>query len=386
MRTIRLLRLVLALATAGGIVVTLKLWVSSHRLFPLTPVWGGLPQPPFPLDYVLVGLLLASLAGVAMAPRAGLFIKIFLALAGLLAALDQSRWQPWVLQYAVMFGALLILPWNRPLQWTARETAGALDACRVFMAWTYFYSGLQKLGYGFVIVLAGMLEPVFKRLHLNTAWLTLHFLLPTALLLGLVECASGAMLVFRRTRLVAVVCMILMHLSLLLWLGPLGLHWNYAVLPWNLAMIVLLLLLFRPRSPWDLKALRRSHPYAKAVAVVFGVLPLLTLIGVWDSYLGFSLYSGNVKIATIHVPPTQIPELPELVRRYTQPDGLIQIDRWCEAELGAALYPETRIFVSVGRQVANWLSPGSVVRVIEVDRPSRLTGRRKATTFDPLTY
>src|SRR5713226_8678140 len=128
---VALLRAVLALAAAGGILTTLKLWVSSHRLFPLTPIWGGLLQPPFPWDYVLVGLLLTSLAAIGLAPRAGLFIKIFLALLAVLAALDQCRWQPWVLQYAVMFGALLILPWNRPLQWTARETAGTLDACRL---------------------------------------------------------------------------------------------------------------------------------------------------------------------------------------------------------------------------------------------------------------
>ncbi len=385
-RTIRLLRVVLALAAAGGILTTLKLWVSSHRLFPLTPVWGGLPQPGFPWDYVLVSLLLASLAAIGFAPRAGLFIKILLGLLALLAALDQCRWQPWVLQYAVMFGALLTVPWNRPSQWTARQTAGALDACRVFMTWTYFYSGLQKLGYGFVIVLAGMLEPVFQRLHLNTAWLTHKFLLPAALLLGLVECASGVMLVFRRTRPAALVCMILMHISLLLWLGPLGLHWNYAAWPWNLAMIALLLLLFRPSSRWDLKALARSHPYTKAVAVAFGVLPLLTLIGLWDSYLGFSANSGNIKAGNVYIPPKRISELPELVRRYTKPDGVIEIDQWCEGELGAPLYPETRIFVSVGRQVANWLSSGSVVRVIELDRPNPFTGQRKGTGFDPLTY
>jgi uncharacterized membrane protein YphA (DoxX/SURF4 family) len=385
-RTIRLLRLVLVLATAVGLAITPKLWVSSHRLFPLTPVWGGLPQPPFPFDYILAGLLLASLAGVELAPQAGLFIKIFLALAGLLAALDQGRWQPWVLQYAVMFGALLILPWNRPSQWTARETGGALDACRLFMAWTYFYSGLQKLGYGFVIVLAGMLEPVFQRLHLNTAWLTLRLLVPAALLLGLVECASGVMLVFERTRPVAVVSTILMHVSLLLWLGPLGLNWNYAIWPWNLAMIALLLLLFRRGSPWDFKTLARRHPYAQAVGVVFGVLPLLTLLGWADSDLGFSLYSGAIKAGNIYVPPQRVPELPELVRHYTKPDGLIEIDKWCEAELGAPLYPETRVFVAVGRQVASWLGPGATVRVIEVERPNRLTGQRKATTFDPLKY
>ncbi len=386
LRSIRWLRLVLVLAAAGGILTTLKLWVSSQRLFPLTPIWRALPQPPFPWDYVLVGLTLASLAAIAVVPRTGLFLKVFLVLMGVLAALDQSRWQPWMLQYVVMFGALLTLPWERPFQWTAPEAAGALAACRIFMAWTYFYSGLQKVGYGFEIVLAGMLQPVFERLHLNPAWLTHQLLLPAALLLGLVECASGAMLLFRRTRPVAVVCMILMHISLLLWLGPLALNFNYSVWPWNLAMIVLLLVLFRPGSYWDLKALWRSHPYAQGVGVVFGVLPLLTMMGWWDAYLGFSLYSGNIKTANLYIDPQRISELPEPVRRHAKSDGVLDIDRWCYAELGAPIYPETRIYVSAGRQVAGWMSPGALVRVIELDRPNPFTGQRKATGIDPLTY
>ncbi len=386
LQSIRRLKLVLAFAAAAGVLATPKLWLSSHRLFPLTPVSSGLPQPPFPLDYGLVGLMVASLAAIAIARRANLFIKIFLLLIGVLAALDQSRWQPWMLQYAIMLGALLVLPWGRPFDWTAQEAAGALDACRIFLVWTYSYSGLQKLGYGFEIVLAGMLEPVFKKLHLNSAWLTHKFLLPTALLLGLVECASGVMLLFRRTRPIAIVCMILMHISLLLWLGPLALNWNYSVWPWNLAMIALLLVLFRRGSSWGLKTLWRSHPYAKAVGIVFGILPLLTVIGLWDSYLGFSLYSGNIKGATLYIEPKRIQELPAPVRPYAQSDGVINIDRWCSDELGVPVYPETRVFVSVGRQVANWLTAGATVRVIELDRPDPFTGKGKAKSIDPLTY
>lgn len=374
----------LVLSAAAGVLTSLKLWVSSHRFFPLTPIWSGLPQPPFPWDYVLAGLTLASLVAIAVLPRTGLFLKIFLVLTGVLAALDQSRWQPWMLQYAVMFGALLTLPWERPLQWTAPEAAGALDACRIFMVWTYFYSGLQKLGYGFVIVLADMLEPVLKRLHL--AAMSPRLLVPTALSLGLVECASGAMLAFRRTRPVAVVCMLLMHMSLLLWLGPLALNWNYSVWPWNLAMMTLLLVLFRPGSRWSPRDLWSSHPYAKVVAVVFGILPLLTIIGLSDSYLGFSLYSGNIKTAHLYIEPKRKPELPEPIRRYIMSDGVIDIDRWCYTELGVPIYPETRIYVSAGRQVASWMSPGTLVRVIELDRPNPFTGQRKATGIDPLTY
>jgi hypothetical protein len=382
----RLLRLALAVAAASGIICSAKLWVSSHRLFPLTPV-GGLPQLPFPLDYVLAGMALAALAAVAIARRPALFIKVFLGLMSALALLDQSRWQPWVLQYSVMFGALLLLPRTaEEAKWTAAPVAATLHACRLFMVCTYFYSGLEKLGYGFVTVLPEMFAPVFHLLRINVANLSDRTLLPLAILLGLVECGSGVMLAFRRTRNSAVICLILMHLAILSWLGPWGTNWNYVVWPWNVLMIGLLILLFWRKPTWGLQDVWRSHRYARAVGLAFGVLPLLTLVGLWDSYLGFSLYTGNIKRAVLYIDPKRLPDLPAAIRRFTMPDGVIDIDRWCYTEFGVPIYPETRIFVSAGRQVALWLGPGARVQVIELGRPNPLTGQRDTTTIDPLKY
>ncbi|MBI3666907.1 MAG: hypothetical protein HY236_11935 [Acidobacteria bacterium] len=386
-RRITLLEFTLVAAAFAGLLCCPRLWLSSHRLFPMTPVWQWLPQPPYPLDYILFGLALASLAGVGIFFRRPVFfIKSFLALAAVLALLDQSRWQPWLVGYAAMLGALLLLPWDRPAEWDEQTTANVLHPCRLLMICTYFYSGFQKLNYGFVVVLGLMLEPMFDRLHLNPAWLAPRTLGPAAMLLALVECLSGAMLAFPRTRRLAVGCMILMHTTLLLWLGPLALRWNYVIWPWNLAMIALLVILFTGKARWDLRTLWRSHTYAKVIGVAFGILPLLTLFGAWDAYLGFSLYSGNIKDAMVYVDPKRAAELPAEVRPYVKPDGMMEIDRWSNQELGVPIYPETRIFASVGRQVANWLGPHATVRVIEIDKPNRFTGERKATQFDPLTY
>ena len=352
-----------------------RLWLASGRSFPLTPVAGWLPQPPYPLDVVLFGAALVSLAGIALWRRPAPFLKIFLALLAVLAALDQSRWQPWMLEYAVMFGALLALP------------AGprAPDACRLLLICTYFYAGLQKLNYGFPTVLAAMLRPMFDRFGLDSAWLAAGTLAPAALLLAAVEGLSGLGLGFRRTRAAAQVCLILMHLSLLVWLGPLALNWNYTVWPWNLASIALLVLLFRDPVP-DLRAIWRSHAYAKALAVAFGVLPLLTFAGLSDSYFGFALYSGNVKEGMLYLDPQLIPALPPAVRPFVKPDGVLDIDRWSVSELGVPVYPETRIFQSVGRRVALWLPSGARVRVVELSRPNPFSGQRQARNFDPLTY
>ncbi len=349
-----------------------RLWLSSGRSFPPTPVAGWLPQPAYPLDYVLFGAALVSLAGIAFWRRPAFFLKAFLILIAMLAALDQSRWQPWMLEYAVILGALLVAP--------------ARDACRLLLICLYFYSGLQKLNYGFPTVLAAMLRPMFDRFGLDAAWLAAGRLAPAALLLAAVECLSGLGLGFRRTRAAAQVCLILMHLSLLLWLGPLALNWNYTVWPWNLASIALLVLLFRGPSVPDLRAMWRSHAYAKAVGVAFGVLPLLTFAGLSDSYFGFALYSGNVKEGMLYLDPKLIPALPPAVRPFVKPDGVLDIDRWSVSELGVPVYPETRIFQAAGRRVALWLPSGARVRVVELSRPNPFNGQRQARNFDPLTY
>jgi hypothetical protein len=383
---VTILRPVVAVAAMVGMLCSWRLWLSSHRLFPLTPVFSWLPQPPFPFDYALFGAALLCLVGIAVWPRPAHWMKAFLILAGMLALLDQSRWQPWLIEYGVMLGALLLLPWDRRTEWTAADTNAALHPCRLFLVCMYFYSGFQKFGYGFAIVLGEMLQPMFARLHWSTARLAPDKLLPVALALGLVECGAGLLLAFPRTRRIAVACLVLMHLSLLLWLGPLALNWNYVIWPWNLAMIALLIVLFWKPAPWSFRSLLGSHVYAKAVAVVFGLLPILTMLGLWDSYLGFSLYTGNVKEAAVYVGPKHIADLPPTVRPFAKSDGVVDIDRWSRAELGVPIYPETRVFVAAGRQLAQWLSLGTPVRVLEMAKPDPFTGQRKATGFDPLTY
>ena len=128
-RTTALLRSMLAAAAAIGILCSVKLWIGSYRLFPPAPVWHALPQPPFPLDLVLLAALLASLIGIIVTRRSAIFIRIFLGIIVALVALDQSRLQPWMVQYAVMLGALLLLR-RESTEAIESSSAGTLHACR----------------------------------------------------------------------------------------------------------------------------------------------------------------------------------------------------------------------------------------------------------------
>src|SRR5262249_23871512 len=118
-----------------------RLWISS-RLFPLSPVSSHLPAVPFPLDVMWFGLLLGLLLGIMIVAQPRKLIFSFLVLAGLLCLWDQSRWQPWFYQYCLMLAAIGVYAWKSP---EARQDQAALNAIRAIVAFTYFWSGLQKL-------------------------------------------------------------------------------------------------------------------------------------------------------------------------------------------------------------------------------------------------
>lgn len=360
-----LLRRVAALGAATCMAAAPKLWITSGRLYPAAPVFGGATLP-YPFDYVLFGLTLAALGGMAVSRRT-VFPAAFLGLAAALLALDQSRLQPWLVQYVVMAGAALV----------RAETA----ATRVFCVGLYGFAGLHKLNMGFAVMLAEMLRPLAERWG-RQGWLTAGVLGPAAVAAALWECGWGIALAFARTRRLAAGCLIAMHVALLLLLGPLGLNINRSVWPWNVTNIILLAVLFGKRKQWEWRGM---HWYARAVAAGVAAVGLLALAGWTDSYLGFGLYSGHTTTAALYVDPKRAPELPEPVRKLVKSDGVLDINLWSLQEVGAPVYPETRIYLAVGRQVAVWLRYGDAVRVIEFSRPGLFTGARKARSFDPLT-
>ena len=109
----------------------------------------------------------------------------------------------------------------------------------------------------------------------------------------LVEAGIGVGLL-TRYRNWAVILALGMHAFILFCIGPLGHDWNTVVWPWNVAMAAFVVLLFWRTgdiSPKKILLLSRRRPsYLHAVVLVlFAVMPLLGLFGLWDSYLSASL-------------------------------------------------------------------------------------------------
>jgi hypothetical protein len=372
---------ILALAMLSGFLLSAKLWVSS-RSYPLTPVSSLLPAVPPLLDALWFDALLVLLLGIAVAPGrwARVAILSFVGLAALLSLWDQSRWQPWFYQYLCLLAALGLCPWGN----TREQQQAALSACRLIVACTYFWSGLQKVNFRFVTEVYPWLMEPFLRLLPDSArpFLLAGWQVP------LVEMAIGLGLLFRPTRSVAVCAAVGMHLFLLRCLGPLGHNWNTVIWPWNIALILSVVVLFwrTPEVPFRAVVWPRGSIYARVILVLFGFLPALNFVGLWDSYLSAALYSGTALRGTIHISEEVRRRLPEGVEVFVSPASngshTVDVFTWAITELNVPPNPERRIYRHIARELGARAGDPAGVRLLIEERPHWRTGVSEET-WDP---
>ena len=376
MRRAALARLVLGGALVAGLLICRKLFLSA-RLYPLTPVIDELPAIPSPLDVIVLGALVGVIAIAAVVPRPRAWIVASLGLALVLAVMDQSRWQPWFYQYLVMLAAFAL-----PRE---RGTTAALDVGRLVVAGTYVWSGVQKLNPVFAAdVFPWFVEPVLAvvpstvRAIVSSAWIVVP----------LVEIGIGLGLLVRRLRNVAVIAAVVVHAVILGLLGPLGHAENAVIWPWNVAMALLVVLLFwRDVAPaWPRAADVRTHVACAVVAVLFWMMPALSFVGLWDAYLSGALYSGNVAQGIVAITPRLRARLPAEVDRHVIVNrvgtNVLTVWDWSMGELHAPPYPERRVYLNVARTLCRYGEAPDDLKLVVVERPALLAGRGGLRTYD----
>ncbi len=366
-----LLRVTAILGLLAGFALSPKLWLSS-RLYPLTPVASFIRPFPLPIDKIVLFALAAVLIVLMIAPRRAFWIAAF-ALIGVLALQDQSRWQPWFYQYVMMLLAIAI--------GGERRLNAALNTCCLIVAATYVWSGIAKLNPSFAtVIFPAFVEPFVKRGLSPAPWLVRDLAIVTPLL----ECATGLALLFRRSRNVALLAAIAMHVFILMILGPFGRRFNPVIWPWNLAMIAFLLILFfrRDQSPalpdivWG-----RGFAFQKAVLIAFGILPAMSFIHLWDDYLSSALYTGNTNAGVIYFSDEAFQQLPEAIQDRIYEEGpnrsSLTINDWSFDELNVPSYPQIRIYQSVVRQVCGYVSNGLGVELVIEGKEALIHSNRR---------
>ena len=347
----------------------------ATRVYPRVPVLDGWPLLSAPLDVVVLSALLAALCGVALAPRPRWWAVAATVLALILAADDQSRWQPWFYQYVTMLAALAV----------ARDIGDTLAAWRAVLVGLYLWSGIQKLNATFMTHLfPWLVEPLVGVLPAGLQ----RILLAGWMVVPVMEITVAVGLLVPRLRNAAVVGAIATHVVVLGLLGPLAHGTNAVVWPWNAAMAALVALLFwnggHASAPHVLVP-RRLGAHAAAL-VLFGVLPALNFAGRWDAYLSGALYSGNLKVAALSVTDAVAARLPDAARRHVARNrmgaNVLDVWEWSMGELAVPSYPEDRIFRAVARDVCRLADDSADVVLVVFGRPGTLTGQREITRND----
>ena len=371
------LKTVTAAALAFGFVLSRRLWTSS-RLFPFSPVIPSLPAVPFPLDYIwfvgLIGLLLA----VAVTARPQRLVIAFLVLAGLLSLFDQMRWQPWFYQYFFLLAGFGIWAWRKP---KAKNNRNSFNAGALIIICTYFWSGVQKLNVTFL----KKTWPDFSKPLLRFFPTGAQGILRLAGLgIPLLEIGLALGLLTSRFRKASIILAIVSHtliLVLLVFSGE-----NMVVWPWNIAMGFFVVILFwQNKESGVRRILSPKHPFHVLVLILFGLLPVLSFSGVWDSYLSLALYSGNNHQAAVYINQSVMDQLPVGLRPYIWQESepmFLDINRWAYGELNVPVYPEPRVFRRVTERLCEYAGNSADIKLAVSEQPDILTGRRESQYYD----
>ena len=388
LRRWRQVQLLWVLTVCLLMVVTWKLWI-PQTVFPRVPLVGLLASLPVVIHWIVLGVLVGSCLAILLIRPSSRYQRWtlvgFLLAGGILVALDQHRLQPWF--YQCLLFALVM---------TCCVPVRAMPLLRALLVSVYVFSALGKFDYQFLhSVGPQFLEAGCQLVGMSsTGWpaslpVLVSGLFPAVELLGAVG------LLVPPLRKLAMVALVLMHLGLLLVLGPLGLDHAPGVLAWNLSFIFQVFLLFGgPAVSRDAASNQVTDDSSRAVRfsylfVAILLLPLLEPVGLVDHWLAWGLYSPRNSRVTLEVYEPQARLLPATVQPFTRPGrqrkDMVQVrmDLWSLESLGVPIYPQDRFQLGV----ATSLLRDSGTRAFVVTRQSmshRFTGKRSTIEIKDL--
>ncbi len=323
-------------------IISWKLWL-ANRTFPLIPAFDFLQiVPPFLHLLLYVGSIVLLLL-VAIKPKQFSLLPILITIEILSCLLDQNRWQPWEYQYVFMFFILWV---NRG------DDKNALSVLLIVLCSIYFYSGLQKVNPHFIKQVWGH-TILNDFLHLSTNITQQPNMLRLGYVMPLLEMLLGIGLLVKKSRKITVCFLLIMHILILLFIGPLGLCYNIIVWPWNMAMIVFLLIFLKQSINTPNITSLISKRLNLFFLVVWIVFPVLNFWGYWDFYFSSSLYSGRIDICYIELNnPDKNFELKGFYKEKNVGDTIankeiILLQDWAFKELNTPPCPQARVYKKI---------------------------------------
>lgn len=214
-RWLQLFKVAICLALLAGVIISHRLWI-GERGFPQLPLFTH-DLPEWMSSFIFLGFVVATLATTLTPNR--IWPGVMLIFAAILVALDQLRLQPWFYLYLFMIVPLLSRTSDRIF---------ASGYMLIITAGVYLWSGFHKLNGDFLEGFYTQLVEFFLRGRLDPRS---YFGKGLGYGIGIFEMALGAGLLFRSLRKIAVVCGVLMHLIIILYLALQSGQGNMIVIP-----------------------------------------------------------------------------------------------------------------------------------------------------------
>lgn len=370
---LKLIKSVLALGLLFSILFSHNLW-AGQRWFPTCSMIQDFYVAP-PYDYILFGLEIVLLLLLLIAPQTRLYIFLVLVLHIVWILLDQNRLQPWFYIYSIMLLVLFFYNWRID---NVNNYYSFFIILQVCLAAVYVYSGLQKFNPAFIQETYPWFIKPLQAVFSERQMISLN---KTGYVIPFYEIALGLMLLTKPIRYIAIPMAICLHLAIVILMGPLGNNYNSVVWPWNIFMILLVILLFSGKTTERYFAI--SHlfklPVFYLVLVLFWIMPAFNLFNKWETYLSFSLYSGNNHDGKIILSNKAYENLPLYIKHYVKRESDIYIlypKRWCLEELNAPMYPERRIFDKVTYHLQKLTSTSAEdVKLVYIEKQKIFAGQ-----------
>lgn len=329
---------IIMLSFFAQMLLSLNLWFPNMRSYPTIPLWSLFD---FELGSLSTSILstsfLACLLASSFKESSWQKYSLTAALSCLIILLleDINRFQAWVYIFAAF---LSILTWNL---WTqqAHKTKTNLQ---FMMAMIYIWTGAQKLNIQFVTDVYPWLIKIFE----PTQWLAAYPFLGYGI--GLFEILLGLLLLYPKGQKTGLFLGLCLHSIILILL--IKDEWNSVVYPWNIAMILLLFLLFRP-SP----SLIQKKYLNPIVVFFFGCLPFFDFFHLIPHCLAFGMYSGtsmecdliiNDNGRAACVPP----KLQDHLLFKSDRQSILSLDDWGMQDLNIPPFASDRVYRAVAKE------------------------------------
>ena len=375
------------------IVATFPLW-RPQRLFPQVPLISIAGRIPEFVEWGLLGILIASI-GVMLFPARPQPRRIACLIMGLstflLVLIDQHRLQPWAWQFIILS---LVL--------ATSDNATSRTSWQWLIISIYAWSAWSKMDQGFFISHGRfLLEGLAKSIGLTqgTKFWPEWLLGSATISIPVFEMLVAFGLAWPATRRFAVILAAMMHVTLLLALGPFGHGHQPGVLFWNLFFLIQNGLLFRrgPTTEQPLSttpstsAIQIRNSLAHLAVVAAMAWPSVESFGLCDHWPAWAVYAAKPERVTVYVDANEISQSLQSgdfdsLKTYLGPQTTMddwqtfRIDRWSLETVHAPIYPQDRFQIGVAIGLTRMLSLHQI-RVVVEGPANRWTGQRTIRAY-----